>query len=412
MMLNKLHPTHKTMTIEGYIDGYRKGVFVLPKWQRGQQKIWTKNYRSDLIKSLMEGVDIPKIYIGNITSKKKTFIIDGGHRTRAIDAFMNNEYPLEIDGKKKYYSKTLVEKDMRNISVMTEDEKHSVKNYVLSITIYESITESDSRMIFNRLQNAAPMTMPDIINSWEAPLIDYLRDMYEKNIDGVTIFNHFKDNKALINPNDNNLLYQLLSYFSMINPLENDKTPIMNSKSCLEMGKTRDSPCFKYLQDFGSGMVTEEMKELFEENMEAFIEFMNNNKDTSSSADQNTYLHSMLHNEHFSEENFTNFQEKLKEWKKLEKESNDLFKKGQHGAATNKANEAKVLDNKYDCDISKWIKSRTSGGSSLKGMNDREEIIKKHCIQNTDNDTTDEEEVQNVLDYMDDVEMVRNANEL
>ena len=45
-------------------------------------------------------------------------------------------------------------------------------------------------------------------------------------------------------------------------------------------------------------------------------------------------------------------------------------------------------------------------------MNDREEIIKKHCIQNTDNDTTDEEEVQNVLDYMDDVEMVRNANEL
>ena len=41
-----------------------------------------------------------------------------------------------------------------------------------------------------------------------------------------------------------------------------------------------------------------------------------------------------------------------------------------------------------------------------------EDIIKKHCIQNTDNDTTDEEEVQNVLDYMDDVEMVGNANEL
>ena len=111
-------------------------------------------------------------------------------------------------------------------------------------------------MIFNRLQNAAPMTMPDIINSWEAPLIDYLRDMYEKKIHGVTIFNHFKDNKALINPDDNHLLYQLLSYFSMINPLENDKAPIVNSKSCLEMGKTRESPCFRYLQGFGSGMVT------------------------------------------------------------------------------------------------------------------------------------------------------------
>ena len=47
------------------------------------------------------------------------------------------------------------------------------------------------------------------------------------------------------------------------------KVEIVNSKSCLEMGKTRGSPCFKYLQDFGSEMVTEEMKELFEENMEA-----------------------------------------------------------------------------------------------------------------------------------------------
>ena len=92
----------------------------------------------------MEGVDIPKIYIGNITSKKKKLIIDGGHRTRAINGFMQNEYPLEIDEKKIYYSKTPVEKDMRNISVMSEDEKRIIKNYVLSITIYESITESDS----------------------------------------------------------------------------------------------------------------------------------------------------------------------------------------------------------------------------------------------------------------------------
>lgn len=411
-MLQKLNPTHKHISIEDYIDGYRKGLFTLPKWQRGQQKIWTNNYRSDLIKSLMEGVDIPKIYIGNITSKKKKFIIDGGHRTRAINAFMQNEYPLEIDDKKIYYSKTPAEKDMRNMSVMTDDEKGIINNYILSITIYERISESDSRMIFNRLQNAAPMTMPDIVNSWEAPLIDYLRDMYEKKIHGVTIFNHFKDNKALINPDDNNLLYQLLSYFSMINPLENDKDPIVNSKSCLEMGKTRGSPCFKYLQDFGSEMITEEMKELFEENMEAFIEFMNNNKAISFSADQNTYLHSMLWNEHFSETKFINFQEKLQDWKKLDKESKELFKKAQHGPATNKANEANVLDSRYNGDISKWIRSRTSGGSSLKGMNDREEIIKKHCIQNTDNDTTDEEEVQNVLDYMDDVEMVGNANEL
>ena len=44
-------------------------------------------------------------------------------------------------------------------------EKTVFDNYKLTLSIYENLTEKDSRIIFNILQNSQPMTMADIINN-------------------------------------------------------------------------------------------------------------------------------------------------------------------------------------------------------------------------------------------------------
>ena len=87
--------------------------------------------------------------------------------------YMDNDYPITIDSIKVYYDET-PSQNTRNNRVMTDYEKNIFDNYLLTITIYENLSENEARSKFNKLQNAQPMSMADIINSHESHLVDYL----------------------------------------------------------------------------------------------------------------------------------------------------------------------------------------------------------------------------------------------
>ena len=129
----QLSPHHLNIKIQDYNTGYINGEYTLPVWQR--QDCWGKtDYRKSLIESIMMGIDLPKIYIGNIQDMGKV-IIDGGHRTRAINAYLNNEYPISIiddteDGpmeKMVYYSESPT--NTRKTRKMTDQERDYFNNY-------------------------------------------------------------------------------------------------------------------------------------------------------------------------------------------------------------------------------------------------------------------------------------------
>ena len=64
-MSEQLSLTHVNIPIEDYVHGFRNGEYTLPIWQR--QDCWGKtNFRKSLIESIMMGIDLPKIYIGDI----------------------------------------------------------------------------------------------------------------------------------------------------------------------------------------------------------------------------------------------------------------------------------------------------------------------------------------------------------
>ena len=382
------------ITVLDYIQNFINRLYGLPRWQRGQQDIWTKEYRSKLIESIMEGIDIPKIYIGKIIDGGKV-IIDGGHRTRALHDFMENKFSIEVGNEKVFYSEISSQSGVRGRRVMTEDEKSSIDGFKLTIVTYDEITEKEARMIFNRLQNAAPMTMPDIVNSWESPLVDYIHSLKDMVINGETLYQHFENTKGLPKPDNNEFLYHCLSLFTIINPsLESSESDSKNAMKFLEKGKNRNSMCFKFLQEFEnySDEVTDTMKARFRDAIENLISFLiNYNKNSKLQipiGDQATFIHSYLWIQNFSKGEFEVFINKVNEFKTLDSESKKLFKKGQRALADSKATQMEQLDTDNGMNISKWIKSRASNPTGYDSMKDRMDLVKDYCcvIPSSDSD--------------------------
>ena len=84
----------RSRDVEWFNLQFESNRYALSPWQRDD--CWPKDYQKTLIKSILFGIDIPKIYIGQIINTNNETIMDGGHRTRAINGFMNNE--LLTDG--------------------------------------------------------------------------------------------------------------------------------------------------------------------------------------------------------------------------------------------------------------------------------------------------------------------------
>ena len=100
------HDGAKAITINDHISNFSNKLLSLPLWQRKGQKIWQGDYRSELIDSIMSGVMLPIIYLAKINGSRLKSIIDGGHRTRTLAAYKNNEFAWEYKNELVYYSET------------------------------------------------------------------------------------------------------------------------------------------------------------------------------------------------------------------------------------------------------------------------------------------------------------------
>lgn len=378
-----LTPKHVLILVSDYIQGYTSDpqVYKLPIWQR--EDCWEDGYREELIESIMMGIDLPKIYIGNIIDYGKV-IIDGGHRTRAISSYINNNFSININGVRVFYSKKRRDGNREKISrIMNEEEKETLDNYKLSICLYDPIEESMARNIFNKLQNTVPMSVADCVNSFESPIIDFLRGILDYKIGGIEVRQHFKEIKSLPKPENSEDLYQLLSFATICWPFvsNNNKEEAMK---WIEKGTTKRSVCYNYLRKFDNKNpegITDQMDAQYINFLTSIIEHLKD-KPSMPTADMNTLAHSLMWVNNFSIDKFWAFTDEVKIYNSTKVNSSKQFTSGQHDAGIELQNTAKDKDNSYDNKLSEWISSRTSGGSSEAGMKKRLIIVNKFCRLN------------------------------
>jgi len=385
---------HSDIRICDYINNYiRNHRVTYPKWQRDD--CWDDEYRTTLIESIVLKSDLPKLYLSKITETTYN-ILDGGHRTRTIKRYMDNEYPITIDDGKVYYDNAPVH-NTRNNRIMNNDEKNIFDNYLLTITIYENLSEKESRKKFNQLQNSQPMTMADIVNSHESPLVDYLRSLETFSIDGQHLPIYFNDyKKVLVKSKNSHMLYQLASWFSICFPaMVGDKSDNALNNVLKSEKKEEKSTVYKYIIAHDED-IDQEQQDFFEECLTQLIRqiftFKGNSKYLSI-AEWASVLHANIYIENFNIDKFIEFHGRMIQYCKYLQESKNSAKSDNFAEAQDFKSQASNLNSQYNTKLSEWKKLKSN--SNKNGMKVRYDIILRYCIDVND----DTEQVDHVDDF-------------
>lgn len=109
-----------------------------PEYQR-QPNLWSPEKKSLLIDSILQDIDIPKLYF-NRTRDGHYEVVDGQQRLWAIWEFLDGAYPYRSDGKAEKFSD------------LTSAQKNTIRNYSLQVTLFEDAGDAYLRELFVRLQ--------------------------------------------------------------------------------------------------------------------------------------------------------------------------------------------------------------------------------------------------------------------
>ena len=320
---------------------------------------------------------IPILYMGKI--KDDVIIIDGGRRTRTLNEFIKNQFYWNCNGKNVYYSDT--PKETRNSRIMTNQEREYFDNYKLTVITYIDISEKQARIVFNRLQNSAPMTMADVVNSYESNLIDFLRDTVRPTLlGGREDYKHIKG-LSLKPPDTNEDIYQLLAWYTIVNPLSDETKTEMDH---IEMGKGRSgNRCFDYLRRFNEDYLTDQTNKLFLNTINQVIDIVKqepNSYKSGMKSDIPTLIYSLLYIPSFSYQKYHGLLKDILSYKQYEKSYKDAIQKNNLQIAQAQKASKERLNNKYEGSLSDWLKSRAHNPSNKSNMLLRDNIVRKYCL--------------------------------
>ncbi|HUI05741.1 MAG TPA: DUF262 domain-containing protein [Verrucomicrobiae bacterium] len=139
-----------------YLIRQRK-IWLNPVYQRGA--VWTKSQKQLLIDSLLNEIDVPKLYFREISKGKYEYeVVDGQQRLRTINEFLSNafEMPDESDAVDGHQ---VAGKDFQSLHTHLQMKLHNQPLDVVKLN--EAYTDRDVEDMFLRLQNGTPLNAPE-----------------------------------------------------------------------------------------------------------------------------------------------------------------------------------------------------------------------------------------------------------
>ena len=197
-------PKKETITISEFVfdvlsDFYYLNIDCLPVGQRLPVSSHNHNKSIEIIESILLHIDIGMITIMNLTSdgvlnrkqrravgkafKKES--IDGGHRKRAIWAYVHDEFKVN----EKFFSE------------LSDYEKKDFLKSEISFTIYDELDADTKGFIFRNLNKTTDVNFIEMLNSYgNIPLANYVREKVRlvKQIDNSyhELFGYTKSSKT------------------------------------------------------------------------------------------------------------------------------------------------------------------------------------------------------------------------
>lgn len=164
----------------------RKKIDMNPSYQR-RGRLWSKTDKAYLIDSIINGFDIPKLYMADFTvgessklnkSKLPYAIIDGKQRLEAIFDFFNNEIVLNDDFVFLPNPKLkLGGLSYRDLISNHYDVAELIDTYPLTVMSVHASSEDPINELFIRLNRNKPLTGAEIRNAMTGPAPEIIRNI-------------------------------------------------------------------------------------------------------------------------------------------------------------------------------------------------------------------------------------------
>ena len=164
-----------------------------PVYQR-QGSAWNKAKKQLFIDSVINGYDIPKIYLHELGKNDEGYgrykyaIVDGKQRLEAIWDFSDDIFALadEFEYKKEIISATEKEHGIpeKNFAFRDFNEYwvEQFRNNQLSVVIIEDADEQDIEDLFSRLNNAEPLNSAEQRNARGGDMNRLIRNIADEHI--------------------------------------------------------------------------------------------------------------------------------------------------------------------------------------------------------------------------------------
>lgn len=147
------------------------------EYQRGV--VWSVPQQQLLIDSILNGFDIPKIFLRKLPdgSEKLFDVVDGVQRLTSIWRFMADEYPLP----RSYSYPDFKDVGGKRWSELPQNAKDRLEFAKVTVTELVTESENDIRELFQRLQKGEPLNAAERRNAISGPVRDFVAEVLSEH---------------------------------------------------------------------------------------------------------------------------------------------------------------------------------------------------------------------------------------
>jgi len=168
-----------TVSVKEFIDDYIYRIDLDADYQR--EKIWSRQNQIELIDSIVENIDIPKLYLARTTGNESFDFecIDGKQRMTTLLSFFKpepdevNPLTVRIAGEKYTYKRL-----RKELPVLAK----KIDDFELTLVVYPEIDDEEFlRLIFRRLQLGIRLNSGEMLKTYTGTLRDFVYEEMGKD---------------------------------------------------------------------------------------------------------------------------------------------------------------------------------------------------------------------------------------
>jgi hypothetical protein len=176
-------PAHDFTVMKAYL--WRSAINANPPYQR-ESSVWSLEKQQLFIDSLLNGYDVPKIYLHDLRGIEETkvyAVVDGKQRLTTIWRFLTNEFPLAPDFRAEPNNYPELPPDAVPPSAgmwfrdMDPIWQEVLKSTFLAVVLIQNAREEDIEDLFSRLNNGEPLNAAEKRNAMGGEMARLVREV-------------------------------------------------------------------------------------------------------------------------------------------------------------------------------------------------------------------------------------------